>query len=321
MSVVYSPGDDIIASGVMDETVIFWKTGGGLADVSSGVTVRMVIYVHISPCGSRVAMGGDDGSVHLWESLTGQPEVVMEGHSDRVVEVAFSSCGGTIASASLDKTVRLRAWTCLEAHTETVLGVVYSSSGLQIVSCGSDNTVRLWCPQTGEQQHVLEHPDATNQAAYSSDKQYLISLHAWTDPQKPFCWDAGSDQPVGRLDGIDFETTLGSFSPDGRFFTATAEFGGLRLWNVALDQPLDIHEADLGSSFRMKWIHGLDGIYLATTIYGLLHVWKLVEKGETYCLQLARRLGLQELILRNASMDGVVGLSPTNRALMEQRLT
>src|SRR3954469_20348380 len=75
---------------------------------------------------------------------------VLEGHSDRVLAVAFSSDGKRALSGSQDRTVRL--WNVgsgkelcrLEGHTMLVRSVCLSADGSLALSGSYDGTVRLW---------------------------------------------------------------------------------------------------------------------------------------------------------------------------------
>src|SRR5438067_6436746 len=75
---------------------------------------------------------------------------VLEGHTDRVLSVAFSSDGKRALSGSQDRTVRL--WNVgsgkelcrLEGHTLLVRSVCLSADGSLALSGSYDGTVRLW---------------------------------------------------------------------------------------------------------------------------------------------------------------------------------
>jgi len=60
-----------------------------------------------SPDGQRLASGGDDWIVQVWNAADARSIFVYKGHSDRVRQVAWSPDGTRIATASSDKTVQV----------------------------------------------------------------------------------------------------------------------------------------------------------------------------------------------------------------------
>jgi WD40 repeat protein len=59
------------------------------------------------PTEPRIASGGRDRLVRLWDAATGEELVRLPGHSDYVYSLAFSPDGKTLVSSSGDKTLRL----------------------------------------------------------------------------------------------------------------------------------------------------------------------------------------------------------------------
>ncbi len=60
-----------------------------------------------SPDGKRIASGGDDNTVQVWDAANGDHVYIYRGHSGLVEAVAWSPDGRRIASGSWDKTVQV----------------------------------------------------------------------------------------------------------------------------------------------------------------------------------------------------------------------
>ena len=69
-----------------------------------------------SPDGTRVATGGDDGTIRVHDAATGDELLVLRGHRAYVFSLRFSPDGATIASASGDNTARLWSTVPLRAR-------------------------------------------------------------------------------------------------------------------------------------------------------------------------------------------------------------
>ena len=124
-----------------------------IIDTSSGAN-----SVALSRDGLRIASGGDDNTVRIWNADTGQPiGNPLTGPTGPVNSVAFSPDGHRIASGGDDSTVRI--WNAdtgqpignpLTGPTGPVNSVAFSPDGHRIASGGDDTTVRIWNADTGQ---------------------------------------------------------------------------------------------------------------------------------------------------------------------------
>jgi WD domain, G-beta repeat len=142
----------------------------------------MVYSLDFSADGTRIASGGDDGTVRLW-TLDGKPAAEpFEGHKGGVYSVAFSPDGTRIASGGFDGTVRL--WTLdgkpaaepFTGHKGGVNTVAFSPDGTRIASGGDDGTVRLWTLDGNPAAEPFEgHEGKINNVAFLPEGRRIVS--------------------------------------------------------------------------------------------------------------------------------------------------
>ena len=124
--------------------------------------------VAFGPDGSRLASGGADGVVRVWDLGTGAEALAFRGHRGAVFGVAFGPDGRRVASAGRDGTVRTweladGAGRVLGSHGEAARCVAFSPDGARLASGGADRMVRVWDAAGGRevlafQITVLERP-------------------------------------------------------------------------------------------------------------------------------------------------------------------
>ena len=100
--------------------------------------------------GKRLATGGNDRIVRVWQTESGDKLLDLEGHREKIYSVAFHPDGTVLASGANDNTVRI--WDLergverleLRGHGNYVHGLAFSPDGETLASASGDNTVRLW---------------------------------------------------------------------------------------------------------------------------------------------------------------------------------
>jgi WD40 repeat protein len=263
-SVAWSPDGTRLAAGSQDGTirvalglertakVLVFKAHEPRVLGSGGLHgVRTLAW---SPKGDRLASGGVDRLIKLWDPLRGVELARMPEHKSWILAVSWSPDGKRLASATADRLVLLwdvetrQKLATLRGHNDFVDAVVWSPDGARLASAGIDNSVRIWDPRTGAETFALRgssgmfhdvswHPDGAQLAAASSDGQVWV----W-DATRGFERDSTARAlpfierkvAAGAARGTDRLAFAGSAYDHKRFAFAT------RLWADALasDPPL-----------------------------------------------------------------------------------
>src|SRR5260370_18299748 len=109
-----------------------------------------IFALALSPDGKKLASGGCDRLVRVWDLPSGKLEHAIENHADWVLGIAFTPDGKGLATASRDKTAKGWDLAAKESlltfpdHQDHVYGVAITADGKTGISIGSDKNVRSW---------------------------------------------------------------------------------------------------------------------------------------------------------------------------------
>jgi WD40 repeat protein/serine/threonine protein kinase len=207
--------------------------------------------VAFSPDGRRLASGGQDGVIYIWDVATGRQIHCLCGHRDWVCALAFSPDGRGLVSGSRDQTLIL--WDAergtkihtFPGHNDTIWDAAFTADGRRIVSSGQDGTIRFWDADTRQELPPLaQHASAIRAMALSRDGRRLVSAN-WDRTINVWNVETGADalsfkgHPAGIF-GL-------AFSPDSQWFASASQDQTIRLWDTDSGQLLRTLDGHLSS--------------------------------------------------------------------------
>ncbi|KAL4811060.1 hypothetical protein BDV18DRAFT_4882 [Aspergillus unguis] len=215
LAMSFSPDESMLIIAT-EESAIIWNVRLG----SSAHLNRQGSYVHHAAFGDngRTAVTShSNGSVIVWDVLTGTCICALVGHTERVSHAEFSTDGKLILSASSDGTVRIwnsktGALVCtLTGHIGGVDHARFMNNDKRVVSSSLDLTVRVWDAVLGTCLGVLTDCASSNpmNIAISPDRKAFACLKAnnsieiW-DSATPACLMTLHDEPYFGFSSMEF---------------------------------------------------------------------------------------------------------------------
>jgi cytochrome c len=220
-----SPDGNRLLSASFDSTAISWLLTSGTAEKVLRFHEGAVNAAAFLKDG-RMATGGEDGRIAIWQPGQDKPATVLQGHTAPVVNLAVSADGGTLASASWDTTARL--WPLaggsprmLEGHQQNVNGVAFTPDGHALATVGYDLTLRIW-PLAGGSPVIVALPSPLNAVAVASDGQIVAAGAAG---KIYFLSPAGEQQ--GEVEAATVPIIALAVSADGNLVAASSIRGAV----------------------------------------------------------------------------------------------
>jgi WD40 repeat protein len=246
--------------------------------------VESVTY---GPDGTRLASAAQDGTVKIWNAITGQEERTFRGHTDAVHGLAFNPAGNKLASASEDRSVRVwnvgtgQELLTLQRHTGPVHSVAFSPDGTRLASAGEDGTVIVWDATKGQESYrlaghsewlsVVFSPDGTRLASIGKDGTVIV-------------WDTTTSQEIYHFQrGGDGFLKCVTFSPDGKWLASSNQDPIVKIWDMTTGK--EAFTLTVSSAGVLSVAFSPDGTRLAMTGQTVVHIWDLTTNKEKRILK------------------------------------
>ena len=201
-----------------------------------------VYHVAFSHDGSRLATAGKDGTLRLWNPISGELLATLRGHRGEVNAVQFAPDGTTLATASDDGSVMLwntataRHRATLTGHRGVVVALAFAPDGETLVSGGEDGAVRLWSVSAAAPSAVLaDGLDWIEAVGFSPDGRTLGVCSRGAGVQ---LWDVATGQVRHAFVDRGASATCLAFSHDGKRLAVGAVNSAVTVWDTTTGQKL-----------------------------------------------------------------------------------
>jgi WD40 repeat protein len=199
--------------------------------------VRSLTY---SPDSGRLASGGDDGCVILWDILRGTEKVLPGEPGRKVRSLAFSPDGAILAAAYDCAPPRVILWDVakgteharIETRSFRATRLAFSPDATMLAIGCDDSTIRLWDLSAGQVcATLLGHGGSITSLRYAPDGRTLASACAGGLVK---LWDITHHEVRERIGQRAHSGPVLSlaFSSDGSVLASGGASDGIRLWEV-----------------------------------------------------------------------------------------
>jgi eukaryotic-like serine/threonine-protein kinase len=202
------------------------------------VSQKPVYDAEFSPDGLRLATGGADAVLRVYDTKTGREILRVPTGQIEINATVFAPDGKTIATSGDDATIRF--WDALDGKPRLrisgpkgrhAFSVLFTPSGGQIVTNWNDPVIRIFNTQTGASEGELkDSEDALNQIALAPDGKTLAS---GSDDGTARLWDLATRRCLRVFTMNQGRCLAIALSPDAKLLAAGYYGRTVRVWKCS----------------------------------------------------------------------------------------
>jgi WD40 repeat protein len=231
------------ASGGADGKVIVWHTAEGriARELHTPGPARAIALTHD---GRTLACAGEQSSLQLWDTATGERKNQLKDAGDWILAVAFSPDGNLVAAGWTDGRVRLweastgqkrydvdaRPSPAPDTPINSVSSIAFSPDGKLLAVGGSESAIHLLQPGDGKVlRSLVGHTGTVTALAFHPGGELLASA---SKDRSVRLWNPVTGQLLKTLDGHGAWVQGVTFFARGTRLASASADGTVRLWDL-----------------------------------------------------------------------------------------
>lgn len=205
--------------------------------IPSPLAVPTGQVVAIAPDSSFVAAGDAEGTVRVWNAVTGRLRHTIGAHSGPVLALATAPDASFILTGSSDGTAKLwnsasgRLEHAMTAQGSVVRAVAVSPDSSFVVTGSSDGAVQIWESTTGALRHTMTvNSSPVQQLAVAPDGSFIV---AGSSDGTVVIWDSATGESRHTRANYTGSVEMVAVAPDSSFVVTGTSEGSIMVLNVA----------------------------------------------------------------------------------------